>query len=136
MRVQSLGQEEPLKEGMATHSSVLAWRIPWTEEPGGLQSMGLHKVGHNGSDLAHTHTPCFSHNARSWVQLANKTNTVPALTKVRTSWGDKQPSKQINTIKKPLVPRCRRRRWHLTPVLLPGKSHGRRSLESCSPLGR
>jgi len=47
MRVQSLGQEEPLKEGMATHSSVLAWRIPWTEEPGGLQSMGLHKVGHN-----------------------------------------------------------------------------------------
>ena len=40
MRVQSLGQEEPLKEGMATHSSVLAWRIPWTEEPGGLQLIG------------------------------------------------------------------------------------------------
>ena len=42
--VQSLGQEDPLEEGMATHSSVLAWRIPWTEEPGGLQSMGLQRV--------------------------------------------------------------------------------------------
>ena len=43
---QSLGREEPLDEGTATHSSVLAWRIPWTEEPGGLQSMGLQRVGH------------------------------------------------------------------------------------------
>ena len=39
--VRSLGQEDPLEEGMATHSSILAWRIPWTEEPGGLRSMGL-----------------------------------------------------------------------------------------------
>ena len=39
-RVQSLGQEDPLEKGMATHSSVLAWAIPWTEEPGGLQSIG------------------------------------------------------------------------------------------------
>ena len=39
-RVQSLGQEDPLEEGMATHSGILAWRVPWTEEPGGLQSMG------------------------------------------------------------------------------------------------
>ena len=42
-RVQTLGWEDPLEEGMTTHSSILAWRIPWTEEPGGLQSMG-HKV--------------------------------------------------------------------------------------------
>ena len=41
-----LGQEDPLEEGMATRSSVLAWRIPWTEEPGGLQSMGSQRVGH------------------------------------------------------------------------------------------
>ena len=41
MWVWSLGQKNPQKEGMATHSSILAWRIPWTEEPGGLQSMGL-----------------------------------------------------------------------------------------------
>ena len=39
-RVQSLGQEDPLEKGMATHSSILAWKIPWTEEPGGLQSRG------------------------------------------------------------------------------------------------
>ena len=42
--VQSLGREDPLEKGMATHSSILAWRIPWTEEPGGLQSMGSQRV--------------------------------------------------------------------------------------------
>ena len=44
--VQSLGQEDPLEKGMATHSSTLAWGIPWAEEPGRLQSMGLQRVGH------------------------------------------------------------------------------------------
>ena len=43
-RVQSLGREDALGSGMATHSSILAWRIPWTEEPGGLQSIGLQRV--------------------------------------------------------------------------------------------
>ena len=52
-RVQSLGGEDPLEEGMATHSSILAWRIPWTEEPGGLQSIGLQRVRHDCSDLTH-----------------------------------------------------------------------------------
>ena len=47
MQVQSLGWEDPLEEGMATHSSILAWRIPRTEETGGLQSMGSHRVGHD-----------------------------------------------------------------------------------------
>ena len=50
--VQSLGQEDPLEEGMATHSSILAWRIPWTEEPGGLQSIGSHRVEHDRSTYA------------------------------------------------------------------------------------
>ena len=45
--VQSVGWEDPLEKGMTTHSSILAWRIPWTEEPGGLQSMGLHRVRHD-----------------------------------------------------------------------------------------
>ena len=45
--VPSLGGEEPLEEGMATHSSIPAWRIPWTEEPGSLQSMGSQTVGHD-----------------------------------------------------------------------------------------
>jgi len=44
---QSLGQEDPLEKGMATRSNILAWRIPWTEEPGRLQSMGLQRIGHN-----------------------------------------------------------------------------------------
>ena len=45
--VQSLGQEDPLEKEMATHSSTLAWKIPWMEDPGRLQSMGLQKVGHD-----------------------------------------------------------------------------------------
>ena len=47
MQVRSLSQEDPLKEGVATHSSILAWEIPWTEEPGGLQSMESQRVGYN-----------------------------------------------------------------------------------------
>ena len=46
-KVRSLGQEDPLTEEMATHSSILAWEIPWTEEPGGLQPMGVTRVGHS-----------------------------------------------------------------------------------------
>ena len=46
-QVQSLGWEDPLEEGMATYSSILAWTFPWTEEPGGLPSMGSHRVGHD-----------------------------------------------------------------------------------------
>ena len=46
-RIESLGREDPLEKGMATHSSVLAWGIPWTEESGGLQTMGSHRVGHD-----------------------------------------------------------------------------------------
>ena len=45
--VRCLGQEDPLEKEVATHSSVLAWGIPWTEEPGGLPSMGSHRVGHD-----------------------------------------------------------------------------------------
>ena len=47
MQVRSLGQEDPLKEGVATHSSILAREIPWTEEPSGLQSIGSQRVGHD-----------------------------------------------------------------------------------------
>ena len=54
MWVWFLGWEDPLEEGMATHSSILAWRIPWTEEPSGLRSTGSQRVGHG---WAHTHSP-------------------------------------------------------------------------------
>ena len=47
MRVWSLGQEDPLEEELATHSSIVAWKIPWTEEPGEIQSMGSQRVGHD-----------------------------------------------------------------------------------------
>ena len=56
MRIQSLSQEDPLEKAMAPHSSILAWEIPWREEPGGLQSMGSQKVG---QDLAKKQQPCF-----------------------------------------------------------------------------
>ena len=45
--VLSMGQEDPLEKGIATHSRILAWRIPWTEEPGGLRAMGSQRVGHD-----------------------------------------------------------------------------------------
>ena len=48
-RVQSLGQEDPVEEEMATQSSILAWEIPWTEKPGGVQSMGSQRAGHVGA---------------------------------------------------------------------------------------
>ena len=47
IQVGPLDWEDPLEKGMATHSSILAWKIPWTEEPGGLQSMGSQSIGHN-----------------------------------------------------------------------------------------
>ena len=47
IQIQSLGQEDPLEEGMATHSSVLAWRTPWTEEPGGLHTLGSQRIRHD-----------------------------------------------------------------------------------------
>ena len=52
--IRSLGREDTLEKKMTTHSCILAWRIPGMEEPGGLPSMGSHRVGHDGSDLAAT----------------------------------------------------------------------------------
>ena len=58
--------EDSLEEGMTTHSSILAWRVPWTEEPGGLQSIGLQKIGHDWSDLACTHIHTNAHTVTSF----------------------------------------------------------------------
>ena len=55
MGVLSLGWDDSLEEGMATHSSICAWRTPWTEEPGRLQSMASQRIGHTRSDFARTH---------------------------------------------------------------------------------
>ena len=58
MQVQSLGLEDPLEEGMATHSSVLAWRTPWTEKPGRLQSIGSQRIRHH-SQMHHSNSGCY-----------------------------------------------------------------------------
>ena len=62
-QVPSLGQEDPLEERMATHSSFLAWRIPWTEEPSGLQSMWSQRVRHDWATKVRTHT----HSIQEWI---------------------------------------------------------------------
>ena len=67
-RVQSLGQEDPLEKEITTHSSTLAWKIPWTEEPARLQSMGLQRVGHNWVTecvCMHTHTHIHTYPTKS-----------------------------------------------------------------------
>ena len=56
MRVRSLGQEDPLEEGKATHSSILLWKTPWTEEPSRLQLMGLQELDMTEHKCTHTHT--------------------------------------------------------------------------------
>ena len=111
---------------MATHSGILAWRIPWTEEPGGLQSMGLQRVGHD------------------WV-----TNTFTILTNDQLSClvlgfpggaSRKEPACQRSRHKRrvfnPWVGKIHwRRKWQPTLVFLPGESHEQRSLAGCSPWG-
>ena len=74
-RVRSLGREDPLEKGMATHSSILAWSISWTEEPGGLQSMGSQRVRHDGVTIhvRHKHTLStyyLSNTARHFINLS------------------------------------------------------------------
>ena len=64
--LRSLGWEDPLEKDMATHSSILAWRIPWTEEPGGLQSMGLQELGTTEKLSTHTHTHAHTHSGISF----------------------------------------------------------------------
>ena len=67
--VWSLGWEDPLEKGVATHSSILAWRIPWTVEPCGLKSTGLQGVGHNWSDWIHTYTHTHTHTHTHTVSI-------------------------------------------------------------------
>ena len=73
----SLGQEYPLEKGMATHSSTVVWRIPWTEEPGRLQSIESQRVGHDWSNLASTYKILFTFKARkvnaAWNLKVRKT---------------------------------------------------------------
>ena len=94
-RVQSLGWEDPLKKEMTAHFSILAWKIPWTAEPGRLQSTGSLRVSTGSLRVGH-----------DWVTSLSLFTFM--------HW---------------------RRKWQPTPVLLPGKSHGQRSLVVYSPRG-
>ena len=110
--VRSLAWEDPLKEGMATHSSILACRIPWTEKTGGLQSMGSERVGHHWV-TKHTHRES------EMVSLVAQQERI-CLQSRRPGfdpWVGKIPW---------------RRAWQPTPGFLPGESHGQRSLEGYS----
>ena len=85
--VWSLGQEDPLEKGMATHSSILAGRIPWREEPGGLQSMGSHRVGHDWTCL---HPLPASHLTSPFAQDSSQRASRPdniASSRTKKSWG-------------------------------------------------
>ena len=106
--VQSLGGEDPLAKEMATHSGIPAWRIPWTEEPGGLQSMGSQTVGH---DLTFTFTTVVQGFPGASVR------NPPAMQET-CGGGRFDPWLEISW----------RRKWQPTPVFLPGESHGQRSL--------
>ena len=135
--VQSLGQQDPLEKGMATHSSIIAQRIAWTEEPGGPQSTGLQRVRHdwmtNTCTSLHICCICNIHLLypfvcwwtltlflKSWLQWITLQGT----------WGCRYLSKTLISFL-----------WwayvwsHLqpTPVFLPGEFHGQRSLENYSP---
>ena len=107
--VPSLGQEDPLEKEMATHSSTLAWKIPWLEEPGGLQSMGSQRVGRL-SNFTSLH---FSGKEPACQGRRHKRHGFdPCVSKI--PW---------------------RRAQQPTPAFLPGESHGQRSLVGYSPRG-
>ena len=70
-QIQPLGQEDPLEKEKATHSSILAWEIPWTEEPGGLQSMGLQRVRHDWVTNSFTFTFWMNFTSKLYIVLEN-----------------------------------------------------------------
>ena len=159
MQVRSLGGEDLLEEEMATHSSILAWKVPWTEEPGGLQSKGLQKIRHDWARrdadkmfgiklytnvlLRTMRSKNFGRNRlrvsrrQNFIEEANSMNDMNILVLSLYQLSIQSVSIQVFLMQAfwQNYSQQRRRQWHPTPVLLPGKSHGRRSLVGCSPWG-
>ena len=106
-QVRSLGWEDPVEKEMATHSSTLAWKIPWTEERGSLQSMGMQRVGHDWTT---------SLRDPWWLRGYS----------VCLQWGRPRFDPWVRKIPS-------RRNWQSTPLFLPWESHGGRSLVGYSP---
>jgi len=125
-RIQSLGQEDPLEKGMATHSSILAWRIPWTQEPGRLQSMGLQRV-------RMTDTFTFIHLGQSLhVKVLNFNHIckIPFASKVTYSQALGFGPSLSGTVVKGSAYQCRRyKRFRFIPWVgkIPGKGHDNNS---------
>ena len=142
-RVWSMGCEDPLEEVMATHSSILAWRISWTEEPGGLQSIRSQGVGCDWSDLACTHgsfIPSFLRNL--YTVLLEKVMAPHSSTLAWKILWTEEPgrlqSMGLRRVGHDWVTSLSlftfmhwRRKWQPTPVFLPGESQGRGSLVGC-----
>ena len=128
-RVWSLGQEDPLQEGLATLSSILAWRILWTEEPGGLQYIGLQRVGHDWSNLAKIMTVVCTIGEGSGTPLQSSCleNTMGR----GAWWAAVHGVSKSQTRLSDFTFTHWRRKWQPTPVFLPGESQGRRSLVGC-----
>ena len=82
-RLRSLGREDPLEKEMATHSSTLAWKILWIEEPGGLQTLGLQRVGHNWASLLHWPTTIDSHYILLRWEIPAQFSSVQSLSRVQ-----------------------------------------------------
>ena len=120
--VQSLGREDPLEKGMATHASALAWRIPWKEEPSGLQSMGSQRVGHDWVTFTVLENFTCQWMAPIYIGLpgAQMIKNLPAMQETQI-WFDPRVGK---------IPW--RKEWLLTPVFLSGEFHGQWSLVKCT----
>ena len=128
--VRSLGQEDPLEKKMATYSSIFAWEIPWTEEPGWLQSMGSQRVRHNWSNLART---CTQLHIMYFIFMS----LVAYIFGFPWWFSGKEFACQCRRWQfDPWVRKIPwRRKWQPTPVFLSGKSQGERSLVGYGPWG-
>ena len=122
--VQALGQEDPWEKGMATHSSILAWRIPWTEEPGGLYSpwdcKELDKTERLMEKAMAPHSSTLTWKI-PWMEEPGRLQSMGSLS-VRHNW---VTSLSLFTFMH------WRRKWQPAPVFLPGESQGRGSLVGC-----
>ena len=145
--VQSLGWEDLLEKEMATHSSILAWKIPWTAKPGRLQSMGSQRVGHDLGTSLHFTRFVITFTAAVTVQSDFGAQENKICDNLRILFWTSLMA-QGSPDGKSLCQQCRRpyldpwvgkipwrRKRQPTPVFLPGKSHGQKSLVGYSPWG-
>ena len=128
MWVQSLGQEDPLEKGMAIHSSILAWKIPWTEDPGGLQSIGSQRVRNDW--VTKTFTFHYSDGNVRFCPLLSHIGLPRCLSGKEFTYQRRRCGFNPWVRKIPWI-----RKWQSTPVFLPGETHGQRKLGGYSLWG-